>query len=294
MNSSNNPPIRPTLPSNGDDNQESDPFKSTNQKANIFDSNTSNNKQSLMNSKQVLDSVVKLALKHSPTHQLKNEELIKAGVPLESCDLVREAISKSDRFRNNFILAFFSGIFSQVGGFVDTVFKVLLVFVVFLLSLQVPYINAQANTNLQEMVSEAEFNYNKYEITVEQFSEIMKKYKIDPANAAKEVPQQVKQDKEKAERWIKYKDQSVESLIKSSADKPNESQTKIEDLKEVYSKTFKNYKPGLPEGFLAYRNAAFASVIILVLYILLQNLFAIFFKSFFRASSLRGELRKVL
>jgi hypothetical protein len=291
MNQSSNPPIEPTAPNQNSaaelhaklaqaHNQfDSDllPTQSGNpsEKVNIL--NTSNKIQNNMSSREVLDKVVKLALRKSATHQFKNDELQKCGVTPENCDSVREAISKADAFRNNAFFAFVSGLFSQIGGFFDSIFKVVLIMAIFLLSLQVPYINS-----------------NKYEITVEQFSEILKKYKINPADAKKEIPAQVKEDKEKSQRWMKYKDSTVESLAKEAIKSPAESKEKIDDLKLIYQKTFKAYKPGLPDSALAYRDAAFVSVIVLVLFILLQSLFGILVKGFFRSSSLRAELRKVL
>ncbi|MDX1919334.1 MAG: hypothetical protein SFU25_01205 [Candidatus Caenarcaniphilales bacterium] len=298
MNQNDNPPIEPTNPKNPNlSNDEFETVKMNNEKPQ--NPSKMSSMQSANNSpKGTVEQVTKLALKKSPTHQLKNDELQKCGVNYEECDKVRDAISKADAFRNNMFFSFLSCIFSQVGSVLDTIVKVILVLAVFLLSLQVPYINTQANDHLKDFVAEATFNYQKYEITLEQFSEIFKKYKIKGAKAEEEVPEQIKQDKATSQRWMQYKDKSVESIWKEVFKKPfapeAKSKDKFNDLMTIYKKTLKKYQPGLPTSVTAYRDAVFVAVLFLIIFIFMQNILGLSLKSWMRGVSLKHELRKVL
>lgn len=285
-----NPPIEPSNPDNS--NLPKDEFEKVKIKS------QTPKKLLNKNQKSTVEQVVKLVLKKSPTHQFKNDELQKCGVGLEECDQVRDAISKADAFRNNLFFSFISCILSQIGSVLDSIIKVGLVLVVFLLSLQVPYINTQANDHLKDFVAEASFNYQKYEITLEQFSEIFKKYKIKAAKVEEEVPQQIKQDKETSQRWMKYKDSTIESIWKEILKKPfdpqSNSKEKLDDLSTIYKKTIKQYKPGLPTSMSAYRDAVFVALLFLILFIFIQNILGLSFKGWARSISLKHELRKVL
>ncbi|MDJ0625677.1 MAG: hypothetical protein QNJ31_04835 [Candidatus Caenarcaniphilales bacterium] len=268
-------------------NKEKEPFSKNNKNS----KDTSNSNSKLKRGK-IVSNLVRLALRKSPTHQLKNEELQKCGLNIEQCDQVREAISKADAFRSNIVFSSIASVFAVILGFLDTLFKVVLVTSLFLLILQIPYINSQANKHLRDSVYEAQFNYQKYEITLKQFSDILSKYKIK--RTEEEIPQQIKEDREKSKRWIRYKGKKVETIWKEIMNSPLKSQDKINDLFQIYQQTLKYYSPGLPTQKADYLNAAIISLVVLLTYMFVQSLFGISSKSFFRYITLKNAINKVV
>lgn len=248
--------------------------------------------------KNLMQEVWNLIKNKPANYQLKDEELAKCGLKPEKFDAVREAVSKAGNAKSNIIFDFFGWIFGQVGSFIDTIIKVILVFLVFLLALQFPYLNDQANITLKGLVSEAEVNYQKYEITVKQIAEILARYQVKQAKIEKDIPEQVKKDKEAAERWLKYNNKTVQDIWSSinPFTKPNLEwpQSKIDDLVTIYQKTLTNYKPGLPNGRNAYIQAGIVSGLVLLGYIVFQALFAASAKNIMRKSALKRELKKVI
>jgi hypothetical protein len=245
------------------------------------------------NRKTLLQSLWKLVRNKPSGYQLKDSDLLKCGVSIEQCDRVREAITKADSARPNFILDFFVWVFSQIGNFLDTIIKLILTVGIFALSLQVPYLNEQANTQLQNMVSEAAFNDQKYAITIKQLGEILARYNVKESKVERAVPEQVKQDHEQSQHWMKYKGSSVESIWQQIPKDWAHSRDKIDDLLVIYKKTVATFKPGLPANKQSYVNAGLITLIALLSYIILQALFAAFCKNTLRKISIQNELRRI-
>ena len=185
---------------------------------------------------------------------------------------MREAVSKAGNARSNIVFNFLGWVFGQFGSFVDTIIKVVLVLFFFLLALQFPYLNDQANITLKNLITEAEGNYQKYEITVKQIAEILARYQVKQAKIEKDIPEQVKKDKEAAERWLKYKNITIENIWASIPQNWSKAKTTFDDLFVIYQKTWTNYKPGFPNGKNAYIQAGIASGLGLIAYIILQAL----------------------
>lgn len=242
---------------------------------------------------KILQEVCKLALSKNTAYQFKDEELQKCGVAGEKYDRVREAITKAESAGQNVVFSFTGWLFAQVTNFIDSVFKVIIVAFVFLLSLQVPYLNEQANRELTESIKQADLGLEKHQETIREFTALMKKNKIKGVQLEQEIPQ-LKKDKEEAERWLQYKDRTVESVWREISKEPFHSQAKIADLKVIYENALANYRPGFPMTGQPYFNAGVIALLALIVYSLLQSLLSLSFKNYFRRLSLKHQLKKVL
>lgn len=247
-------------------------------------------------SKSIMQAVWKLVKNKPASYQVRDEDLVKCGVHPTQCDRVREAVSRASSSGQNFVLGFFGWIFGQVGNFLDTIFKVALLIMVFLLSLQWPYLNEQANAKLRSLVSDGEFNYQKYDIAAKQLTEnlALLGYKLDRSKLDKAIPQQMKEDRKKAARWLKYKGQTVEGIWASIPQDWSQTKPKLGALSEIYGETLKTYKPGLPMGKAPYLNAALVCLLVLSSYLILQSLLGLAFKNKLRQMALHRELKKAL
>jgi uncharacterized membrane protein YciS (DUF1049 family) len=248
------------------------------------------------NQKAIMQAVWKLVKNKPASYQIRDDELLKCGVGTEKCDSVRQAVSRASAAGQNFVFGFFGWLFGQVGNFIDTIFKVVLMIFIFLLSLQLPYLNDQANQKLNGLISESEFNYQKYDIATKQLTQnlALMGYKLDKAKLDKAIPQQMKTDRELAKAWMQYKGQTVEGIWASVPKNWSTAQPKLKTLSSIYRETLKTYKPGLPMGKQSYVNAALVCLLVLIGYLILQSLTGIAIRNKFRQVALHRELKKAL
>jgi hypothetical protein len=243
---------------------------------------------------QLIKNLWKLVNSKSLGAQLKTEDLYKLGLSEEKHDSVREAVTKVFTKGKNLVTLPFLWVFSQTSNFADTVIKVVLTLIVFLFCLQVPYVNERANLKLQTVIAEAEFNINKYEVTMQQLNEILVRYKKEGVDPSKDIPEQMRTDKEKAQRWLGYKNKTVQTIWGEVSRQPFESKDKLDDLKMIYEKTFVDYQPGLPMNKDSYIRAALISMIFLLVFIVLQSIIISSINNVLRFYSFQSEVKKVL
>ncbi len=247
-----------------------------------------------LSKKQVIKDLWQVIGNKSSSYQLKAEEMAKCGISPDKHDKVREAISKANSSGQGFVFSALGWFFGQIGNFIDSIFKIILIMFIFLLSLQLPYLNEHANQKLKEIVQKAELDLQKYEETLTQFKEVLAKYKIKEQNAEKEIPARVKEDKEAAQRWLKYKDKTVESIWKAVGEKPFGSGDKIQDLSFIYRESLKTYSVGLPHTKNAYINSGILGLLALVIYLVLQSLSTSLTKKRMRYLAFKHEVQKVI
>ena len=247
-----------------------------------------------LNKKQIIKDLWKTIGNKSASHQLKAEEMTKCGISEDKHDKVREAISKANSSGQNIVFSALAWFFGTIGNFIDSIFKVILIAFVFLLSLQLPYLNEHANQKSKEIVQKAESGLQKHEETLSQFKQVLAKYKIKEQNAEQEIPATVKEDKESALRWLKYKDKTVESIWKELKEKPFNSGDKVQDLSFIYGESWKNYSPGLPHTKNAYVNSGILGLLALIVYLVLQSLINSLLKKRVRYLAIKHEVQKVI
>ncbi len=270
------------------------PMEPSNKKPEDYIPIKMNDSPKTINREKTFKSLWQLVKSKPSGYQFKDEDLARCEVPPEKQDRVREAITRAGTAWQNPVFSFFGWIFKQIGSFIDTIFRVVLILLVFLLSIQFPYIQEQANGTLERQVATAEGNYQKYEITVKQFAEILSRYKVKENNIEKAIPEQVKKDKNQSVRWLNYKGRTVGSIWRQVQKEPLNSKQRFDDLWFIYGETFKEYKPGLPQQKGAYVNAGIVALAALIIYILLQNLFGALVSNSFKRAALLRELRKVI
>jgi len=217
----------------------------------------------------------KLISKKEGTHQYTNKEIQACGIDHQEFDQVREAITRSSSFSSNPLVKFILLIFFKIGTLIDSIFRIILVIVVFLFSLQFPYVNERANKYLEELVIKAEKQDIKYQEEIKHYENLLKKYGIEKKDSHNEVSNQTKDEKKEADRWLKYKKENISNLWQ----KAWKDLSVLEDLKFVYkSSVFRkssfnliNFSLGLPRSKTAYLNGLLTSVFVLFVYIVLQG-----------------------